>query len=347
MDTAAIAGLTPVELHKHAQRLGNTPMETIYFVIAGIARKIHLKLESENPTGSVKDRTGYSLMQTLEAKGLLNERSVVIESTSGNLGTALSFFCKLKGCKFVAVIDPKTTQENLAKMQALGAQIEMADQPDENGGYLLSRLRRVRELCQGSSTYVWTDQYSNPANPRIHYLSTGPEIYRQMHGEADALFMAVSTGGTLAGIGRFFREVSPTTSIIGVDAYGSVIFGTPPAPRKLTGIGSSRSSSFITRDLYDIHMLVRDEEAFAFCRALWETTRLKVGGSSGAVLAACAKYSQAHPEVKNVVCLCADRGDNYANTIFNNDWIQKQGLDVSKERLEPVQDISSRLVHSW
>ncbi len=347
MDAAAIANLAPIELHKLAQQLGNTPMEPIYLVIGGIARKIHLKLESENPTGSVKDRTGYGLIQTLEAQGLLNKRSVVIESTSGNLGTALSFFCKLKGCRFVAVIDPKTTQENLAKMQVLGAQIEMVDQPDENGGYLLSRLQRVRELCQGSPTYVWTDQYSNPANPRIHYLSTGPEIYRQMHGEVDALFMAVSTGGTLAGIGRFFREVSPTTSIIGVDAHGSVVFGTPPAPRKLTGIGSSRPSSFITRDLYDLHMLVRDEEAFAFCRALWETTRLKVGGSSGAVLAACAKYLQDHPEVRNVVCLCADKGDNYANTIFNDGWIQKQGLDVSKERLEPVQDIASRLVHSW
>jgi cysteine synthase A len=89
-------------------------------------------------------------------------------------------------------------------------------------------------------------------------------------------------------------------------------------------------------------MLVGDEEAFAFCRALWETTRIKVGGSSGAVLAACAKYLHAHPEVKNVVCVCADSGDNYANTIFNDAWIQKQGFDVSKERLEPVQDIACK-----
>jgi len=346
MNATAIANLTPVELHILAQKLGNTPMEPIYLVLGGIARKIHLKLESENPTGSVKDRTGYGLIQSLEAQGLLSKGSAVIESTSGNLGVALSFFCKLRGYKFVAVIDPKTTQENLAKMQALGAQIEMVDQPDENGGYLLSRLERVRELCQRSHTYVWTDQYSNPANPHIHYLSTGPEIYRQMHGDVDALFIAVSTGGTLAGIGCFFREVSPSTTIIGVDAQGSVVFGTPPAPRKLTGIGSSRLSSFITRDLYDLHMLVGDEEAFAFCLALWKTTGIKVGGSSGAVLAACAKYLLAHPEVRNVVCLCADSGNNYTNSIFNDDWVQKQGLDLSKERLEPVQDIAYRLPYS-
>src|SRR5690242_2066336 len=140
MDTAAIADLAPVELHKLAQQLGNTPMEPIYLVIEGIPRKIHLKLESKNPTNSVKDRTGYSLLKTLEAQGLLNKKSVVIESTSGNLGVALSFFCKLKGCRFVAVTDPKTTQENLAKMQAFGAEIEMVDQPDTTGGYLLSRL---------------------------------------------------------------------------------------------------------------------------------------------------------------------------------------------------------------
>jgi 2,3-diaminopropionate biosynthesis protein SbnA len=343
MDTAAIADLAPVELHKLAQKLGNTPMESLYLVIGGIPRKIHLKLESENPTGSVKDRTGYGLIHDLETKNLLNKKSIVIESTSGNLGVALSFYCKLKGYGFVAVVDPKTTHENLTKMQALGAQIEMVRQPDENGGYLLSRLERVRELCESSDLYVWTNQYGNPANPRIHYTSTGPEIYRQMHGEVDALFLAVSTGGTLAGIGRFFREASPTTSIIGVDAHGSVIFGTPPAPRKLTGIGSSRPSSFISNDLYDQYMLIRDEEAFAFCRALWETTDIKVGGSSGAVIAACAKYLLAHPEVKNVVCVCADGGNNYANSIFNDEWIQKQGLHLSKEHLEPVQEITCKL----
>ncbi len=346
MDVTAIADLAPVELNKLAQQLGNTPMEPIYLVIGGIARKIHLKLESENPTGSVKDRTGYSLIQELESQGRLKKGSVVVESTSGNLGVALSFFCKLKGYKFIAVVDPKTTQENLTKMQMLGAEIEMVHRPDEVGGYLLSRLARVGELCQSSPTYVWTNQYSDPANPHIHYLNTGPEIYRQMHGEVDALFVAVSTGGTLAGIGRFFQEVSPATSIIGVDAHGSVIFGAPPAPRKLTGIGSSKSSSFITRDLYSSHMLVRDEEAFAFCRALSQATGIKVGGSSGAVLAACAKYLLAHPEVRNVVCVCADGGDNYADSIFSDGWIQKQGLNLSKEHLEPVQDIVSKLPYS-
>src|SRR5262249_32244417 len=152
--------------------------------------------------------------------------------------------------------------------------------PDVSG-YLQSRLKRVQELCHFSKKYIWTNQYTNTANPGIHYTATGPEIYHQMNGQVDTIFVPVSTGGTLAGIGRFFREVSPSTHIVGVDAYGSIVFGSPPAPRKLTGIGSSRPSSFIHPDLYDAHMLVRDEEAFAFCRALSFTTGIKVGGSSG------------------------------------------------------------------
>jgi N-(2-amino-2-carboxyethyl)-L-glutamate synthase len=175
MNTKGIVDLTPVELNTMAQEPGNTPMEPIYLVIGGVARKIHLKLESENPTGSVKDRTGYGLIQALEGQGRLSKGSTVVESTSGNLGVALSYYCSLKGYSFIVVIDPKTTQENIAKMQAFGAQIEMVHTPDENGGYLLSRLERVRELCDGSHKYVWTDQYSNPANPHIHYLTTGPE----------------------------------------------------------------------------------------------------------------------------------------------------------------------------
>src|SRR5581483_3209746 len=219
MNAIRIADLTSIELDTLAQQLGDTPLEPIYLVIGGVARKVHLKLASKNPTGSIKDRTGYGLIQALVAQGLLSKGSIVVESTSGNLGAALSFYCKLKGYRFVAVIDPKATHENIAKMQAFDAQIDIVQQPDENGGYLLSRLKRVQELCQSSHLYVWPDQYSNPANPRIHYLSTAPEIYHQMHGKVDALFAAVSTGGTLAGIGRFFREASPSTTIIGVDAH--------------------------------------------------------------------------------------------------------------------------------
>jgi N-(2-amino-2-carboxyethyl)-L-glutamate synthase len=339
MDVTSIAELTPVQMGKLVDQIGNTPMEPIYLVIEGKVRKVHLKLEGANPGGSVKDRTGYALIQDLERRGLLRKGSVVIESTSGNLGVALAFICRAKGYEFLAIIDPKTTKENVAKMQALGAKIELVEQPDESGGYLLSRLARIQELCQISDKYVWTNQYSNPANPSIHYTSTAAEIYRQLNGRVDAIFVAVSTGGTLAGIGRFFREISPATSIIGVDARGSVIFGTPPGPRKLTGIGSSRSSNFILKEMYDTHMLASDEEAFALCHSLYAATGIKVGGSSGAALSACANYLKHHPELENVVCICPDSGDNYTSSIYSSQWLQKHGIQLSRQHLGPVQDI--------
>lgn len=339
MDTGSIAGLTPARMQGLVSQIGNTPLEPIYLVIDGRVRKVYLKLEGANPAGSVKDRTGYALVQDLENRGLLHAGSVVIESTSGNLGVALAFICRAKGYAFLAIVDPKTTEENLAKMLALGASIELVNEPDVNGGYLLSRLARVQELCQLSDRYAWTDQYANVANPHVHYSTTGPEIYRQLDGNVDAVFVAVSTGGTLAGIGRYFREGSPQTQIIGVDARGSVIFGTPPGPRKLTGIGSSRRSSFLFPEMYDTHILVGDKEAFAFCHALDAATGIKVGGSSGAVLAACVGYLQTHPELEHVVCVCADCGENYSSSIFNAAWLRQHDISFDTHHLAPVQDI--------
>ncbi len=322
MNLEEIVALPPTEGEKLLHQGRETSLQAVYLTFCQHKRLVHLKLEGENPTGSMKDRTAYSLVQNLEKQGKLRPGSTIVESTSGNLGVALAFIARTKGYRFIAVVDPKTTPENLEKMRQLGAQIEMVTQFDVCGGYLLSRLQRVQELCQQSAEYLWTDQYNSPANPYIHYTQTGPEIYRQMQGQVDAVFVPVSTGGTLAGIGRFFREVSPTTQIIGVDAYGSVIFGTPPAPRKLTGIGSSRPSSFLHQGLYDTHMLIRDEEAFLFCRTLHATTGFMVGGSSGAVLAACTRYLAVHPALERVVCVCADRGQSYASTIFDDDWIE-------------------------
>jgi cysteine synthase A len=170
-------------------------------------------------------------------------------------------------------------------------------------------------------------------------MTTGPEIYHQMNGKVDAAIKTASTGGTLAGIGRYFREASPATQIIAIDAHGSVIFGTPPAPRKLTGIGSSRPSNFIHPHFYDTYLLARDEEAFTFCRALYAMTGIKLGGSSGAVLAACGQYLADHPEIVDVVCVCADSGENYAQTIFSDTWVEQQKLGLSPKQLGPVQEI--------
>lgn len=311
------------------ERVGNTPMVPVELIINDRVHRVHLKLEGANPGESIKMRTALALVNDLEQRGLLREGSTIVESTSGNLGIAISMIARERSYQFTAVIDPKTTPENIAKMEALGANIEMVRHSDDTGSYLLGRLERVRELLESSPRYVWTNQYGNQANPTIHYQWTAPEIYRQMQQRIDAIFIAVSTGGTLAGIARYLREVSPRTRVIAVDAHGSVIFGSPPASRKLTGIGASCPSNFITLDSYDSYCIVRDEEAFAFCRLLHETTTIKVGGSSGAVLAACARYLAEYGGARDVVCICPDTGDNYATTIYNDKWLQEHEISLT------------------
>lgn len=306
-------------------QVGNTPMLKIYLKINTAWMPVCLKLEGCNPAGSSKDRSAFALVTDLEERGLLNSSSTVVESTSGNLGVALACFCRELGYSFLAVIDPKTTFEIRARMTQFGAQLDLVDEPDETGGYLLSRMRRIHELCNSSSRYVWTNQYSNEANPRAYYGSMAPEIYRQMSGSVDAIFISVSTGGTLAGVGRYFREVSPATRVIGVDAHGSVVFTNTPGPRKLTGIGSSRKSSFIRPAHFNEYALVNDIEAFSMCRRLDNALGLKLGGSSGAAIFACAQYLQKHPGLKNVVCICPDNGTSYASTIFNDQWLELNG----------------------
>jgi len=342
MEMEALLTMTPPDLAATIKHIGNTPLKAVCLNIDGAAREVHLKLEGENPAGSVKDRTALSLVEHLEGLGKMTRNSVIIESTSGNLGVALALICRARGYRFVAVVDPKSTRENVERMRAFGGEVVEVHEADASGGYLLGRLQRVQEMCRTSAHYVWTDQYSNAANPAAHYAFTAPEIYRQMSGAVDAVFVAVSTGGTLAGIGRFFRERSPSTRVIGVDARGSVIFGGTPGPRRLTGIGSAQRSAFLTREVYDEHFLIGDEEAFTFCRALDDATGIRVGGSAGAVLAACARYLRAHRAARRVVCLCADRGENYASTIYNDQWLGQHGISASPDGLPDVRDIVLR-----
>jgi 2,3-diaminopropionate biosynthesis protein SbnA len=314
-------------------------MRRIKLLIGGKSRNVYLKLEGDNPGGSIKDRTALSLLRNLEKTGRLRTGVRLIESSSGNLAIGLAMLARCSGYRFTAVVDPKVTAENMRQLHDLGAVTTMVENPDETGGYLLARLARIREMLTENPGLVWTNQYANAANPEAHYSWTAPEIFRQMEHRVDAVFVAVSTGGTLAGIGRYFRETSPDTRIIAVDARGSVALGGPPGGRKLTGIGSSRRSEFATPGFYDDLIYVGDREAFAFCRAVDATTGIKVGGSSGACLAACARYLQSHGKAERAVCVCADRGENYVSSIFSDSWLAQNGLDIGPRQLGSVSKI--------
>jgi N-(2-amino-2-carboxyethyl)-L-glutamate synthase len=322
------------------REVGGTPLRPIALRIQGRTRIVYLKLEAANPCGSLKDRTAKSLIDDLERRGLLEPGSVLVESTSGNLGIALAWLARARGYRFVAVIDPRTTPENVARLRQLGARLELVETPDPAGGYLLARIERVRELCAGSAACVWPDQYANPANPRAHEEGTAPELLEQLDSELDAVLVPVSTGGTLAGIARFCRRESPTTRVIAVDAHGSVALGGTPGPRLLTGIGAGKRSSFVTADLYDEAVLVRDAEAFAFCRALAGGTGITVGGSSGATIAACAAVLARDPELERVACICPDGGGSYRSTIYSDRWLARNGIRLGPAHLGPVDEIA-------
>jgi 2,3-diaminopropionate biosynthesis protein SbnA len=316
-----------------------TPLQRIRLHLAGKHRDVFLKLEGANPGGSIKDRTALSLLQSLEESGRLTAGGRLIESSSGNLAIGLAMLSRERGYRFTAVVDPKVTAENLQRLRNLGAETLMVETPDYTGGYLLTRLETIREALAEDPGLSWTDQYSNMANPLAHYSGTAPELFRQMEEKVDAVFVAVSTGGTLAGIGRYFREVSPQTRIIAVDARGSAALGGVPGERRLVGIGSSCRARFLEDWLYDELVYVEDCEAFAFCRALDSATGIKVGGSSGACLAASARYLQVNSGLERTVCLCADRGENYASSIFSDAWLAQNGLEISPRHLAPVDDI--------
>lgn len=314
------AGLSAAELQRLARRIGNTPVQRLPIAVEGIPRDIYLKLECCNPAGSIKDRTADSLIQDLERRHQIGADSTIIESTSGNVGIALAFLCRARGYRFVAIVDPRLSPQTVDSMRRLGADVRTVQHADAHGNYLLARLALVKEFCRIEPHFIWSDQYSNPANPRAHYSTTGPEIFHQLDRHVDAVFVAAGTGGTLAGIGRYFREVSPATRIVGVDAVGSVIFGGAPGPRTLCGIGSARRSSFIKDELYDASMAVADVEAYAQCRQLRTATGLDLGGSSGAVLAACYRYLRQEPTIRRVACVCPGSRESRPEAVDREAW---------------------------
>jgi N-(2-amino-2-carboxyethyl)-L-glutamate synthase len=313
--------------------IGRTPLVDVTLHQDNGAHRVRLKLESCNPGGSIKDRTAYALIRSLERAGRLKPGAAIVESTSGNLGLALAALAQGRGYRFIAVVDPKTSVRTLAALESTGARIEPVSERDYTGGFLLSRLARVSQLLAADPTLVWTDQYSNPANPRIHFEQTGPEILRQNGGPPAAVFVAVSTGGTLAGVGRYFKTVAPSTMVIGVDLRGSLVFDRVPAPRLLTGIGSGQRSRHLRPEHYDGHCLISDAEAIIECHAVMQHAGVSLGGSSGAVLAACARYLKKTCPQSPVVCLCPDDGTKYVDTIYDDTWLDRHGIDVTSARI--------------
>jgi N-(2-amino-2-carboxyethyl)-L-glutamate synthase len=315
-----------------------TPLLDIALQVNSKWRRVGLKLESYNPGGSIKYRTAQGLVADLQRAGRLRPGVTLIESTSGNLGVALALLSGEYDYRFTAVTDPKTDPTVLDRIRSLGAQVISVTEPDKAGGYLLTRLAAVRDFLAAQPDAIWPNQYENPSNPTVHYRQTAPEMYRQCP-ELDTVFVAASTGGTLAGIGRFLKGADPSVRVVGVDMHGSAVFSLPAGKRLVTGIGSSRPSSFLEPGCYDDIVLVDDLAAIATCHRLRNELGLSLGGSSGAAIAACSRYLAANEDVTRAVCICPDGASNYLNSLYSQEWLTLNGIDLESDAAVLFDDV--------
>ncbi len=303
-------------------KVGNTPLIALP-IEEEPNLKVFAKLEFYNPTGSVKDRAACYILNRLLNEGTITKNTTIIESSSGNFGVALSAYAKLNGLKFICVIDKTTLPVNEMLIRQQGAEVICISEPDEYGGYLLNRLKKIKEIVNKTEDIYWINQYANPLNARAYYKSLGNEICLEAPRQrVDYLFMGVSSGGTITGVSQKVKEKFPQSKIVAVDVEGSVIFGGKAHKRFIPGIGSSLRPDILKYARIDDVISVNEKETMKSCRELLENHNLYAGGSSGSVYAAVKKYFRINPINKpvNVMCVFADKGERYISTIYNDEW---------------------------
>lgn len=309
--------------------IGNTPLIRLGRSCSALPFNVFAKLESSNPGGSTKDRPAFNIIRQALDSGALTRGSVVIESSSGNMGIGLAQACTYFGLRFVCVVDAKTTPQNLRLLQAYGAEVHVVTEPDpETGEYLPARIRAVRDLVASTANSFWADQYSNEANAAAH-RQTMREIAVALGGEVDYLFCATSTCGTLRGCSEYVREQGLRTKVIGVDAVGSVIFGGAKGKRLLPGHGAALRPQLFRHGLADKCVHVTDLDCVAGCRRLVRQEAILAGGSSGGVFAAAWRLRDEIPPGANCVLIFPDRGERYLDTIFSDEWVRAHFGEVS------------------
>lgn len=301
--------------------VGGTPLVYLRRLFPQWGLDVIAKLEMLNPGGSIKDRPARFIVERGLADGTITRSTHLIESTSGNLGIALAMVARVHGLRFTCVVDPKISPMNLAILQNLGAEIHMVQEQDDQGGYLKTRIRHVQQLLEMIPGSLWINQYANQLNWQAHYYSTGDEIVQALDGPIDCLVMAVSTTGTIMGVARRLRCEFPWLRVIAVDAVGSVIFGTPAAPREMPGIGSSRVPELLNAAEIDELIQVSDRESVQGCRALVAAEGILAGGSSGSVVAAIHKLLPTFPANYRVLTLLPDRGERYLDMAYSDEWV--------------------------
>jgi len=285
--------------------VGNTPIYKIE------NRNIYLKMEKYNLNGSIKDRTAYFLIQNLIEKNLIKENTILVESTSGNLGISLDFFAKEIGVKFKAIIDKTIAKSKLKEFEK--REIDYIYAPIENySNYRTARIELAKKLNK-KDNYIWTNQYDNFENIKAHYQTTAPEIYKQLNHKIDIVVVAMGTGGTICGLAKFFKQINQDILICGVEPDGSTIFGGVEKSYLNVGIGLKGKDEILKncKNSIDLHFKVSDKEAIKMVKKYQD---IGFGISTGYALNIALKMSDKFP-TKNIVVIAPDGMEKYEDIL--------------------------------
>ena len=287
-----------------------------------LGRPLFLKCEGFNFAGSIKLKSAAAMVEAAERAGVLRPGLILVESSSGNLGVALSVIAASRGYRFLCVTDIRCNLATRRLMEALGSQVHVVSaDPDVPGGLLGVRLDYVRALCASDERYVWLNQYTHPGNWQAHYRTTGPAIARQFP-NLDVLFVGAGTTGTLMGCARFMREWHRPVRIVAVDTVGSVIFGGAPGRRMIPGLGAAVRPPLLDDSYIDEVALVEEPDTIRTCRRLAQHGFL-FGGSTGTVVCGAERWLADHDAADlTAVAIAPDLGERYLDTVYHTNWVQ-------------------------
>jgi cystathionine beta-synthase len=308
--------------------VGGTPIVRLDRVGRDVAPQLLAKLEYLNPGGSVKDRIGMAMIEAAEREGKLLPGGTIVEPTSGNTGVGLAIAAALKGYRCIFVLPDKMSQEKISMLRAYGAEVVItptAVEPDSPESYYSVSDRLAEEIPGGFKP----DQYSNLANPDAHYELTGPEIWEQTGGEIDAIVISVGTGGTITGVGRYFKERRPEVLIVGADPEGSVFTADaehPLHPYLVEGIGKDTWPRTLDPSVVDEWVRVSDRDSFVTARRLAREEGLLVGGSGGTTVWAALEIARRFGPEARILTMLPDSGRSYLSKFFDDNWMLQYGF---------------------